>query len=320
MSQPPKTGPARDLWEMEDDEVDEHFETKEAHELDGVLDDELAAELRRLEVEPASQEEAESLFGSFSGPWFQEIAQRKTEGRDAKCIVTAEDGQTGVGKTNFCDFAGYVTDTSPHGFAPDKTTIDPFEFLEFYSHLPPGSACVMEEGEQFDSRRSNSNKNVDAAEKWQMARVREIVAFINLPSPEEIDSRFERLADYWINIQRRGQAKVYKKKIHSTKRKLYYKTLQTVEWPNMDGSASFEHMDALKNDRLDGQHESSWVRESEVQERIDRVRKEARHNERDRWLARLFNTTEMSGPDIANLYGIDLSAARIRQIAKEARE
>lgn len=291
-----------------------------AHDLDGILDDELASKLRELEVEPASQEEAESLFGSFSGPWFQEIAQRKKEGRDAKCIVTAEDGQTGVGKTNFCDFAGYVTDTSQYGFSEDKTTIDPFEFLEFYSHLPPGSACVMEEGEQFDARRSNSNKNVDAAEKWQMARVREIVAFINLPSPEEIDSRFERLADYWINVKRRGQVKVYKKKIHSTKRKLYYKTLQTVEWPNMDGSASFEHMDALKNDRLDGQQDSSWVRESEVQERIDRARKEARHNERDRWLARLFNTTEMSGPDIANLHGVDLSAARIRQIAKEARE
>jgi len=294
--------------------------THDAHDLDGVLDDDLLEELKAREAERASQSDAEALFGSFSGPWFQEIAQRKQEGRDAKVLVTAEDGQTGVGKSNFCDFGAYVCDTSAHGFGPEKATIDPFEFLDFYSHLPPGSACVMEEGEQFDARRSNSNKNVDAAEKWQMARVREIVAFINLPSPEEIDSRFERLADYWINIQRRGQAKVYKKKIHSTKRKLYYKTLQTIEWPNMDGSASFEHMDALKNDLIDGGGESSWVRQSEVNEQLEKARKETRQEVRNEWLARLFNTTEMSGPDIANLYGVDLSAARVRQIAKEARQ
>ena len=300
--------------------VDAGAETVAAHDLDGVLDDDLAEELREREAERAPESEAEVLFGSFSGPWFQEIAQRKKEGRDAKCIVTAKDGQTGVGKTNFCDFGGYVTDTSQYGFGPSKTTIDPFEFLDFYSHLPEGSAAVMEEGEQFDARRSNSNKNVDAAEKWQMARVREIVAFINLPSPEEIDSRFERLADYWINIQRRGQAKVYKKKIHSTKRKLYYKTLQTIEWPNMDGSASFEHMDAIKNDRIDGNSESSWVRESEVQDRIEQARKEAREAERDKWITSVYRHPSLTGSDVAQLPACDVSRSRVSQIATEGQK
>jgi len=290
-------------------------DTVPAHDLDGTLDDDLADELREREVDPAPQGDAEALFGAFSGPWFREVAQRKDEGRDAKCLVTAKDGQTGVGKTNFCDFAGYVTDTSKHGFGPAKTTIDPFEFLDFYSHLPAGSAAIMEEGEQFDARRSNSNKNVDAAEKWQMARVREIVAFINLPSPSEIDSRFERLADYWINVERRGQAKVYKKKIHPTKRKLYYKTLQTIEWPNMDGSASFEHMDALKDDRLDNEGESSWVRESEVRERVERARRDAREAERNQWIADLYNRTEFSGSDVARLPVCDVGRSRVAQIA-----
>ena len=290
-------------------------DTVPAHDLDGTLDDDLADEMREREVGPAPEGDAEALFGAFSGPWFREVARRKEEGRDAKCLVTAKDGQTGVGKTNFCDFAGYVTDTSKHGFAPEKTTIDPFEFLDFYSHLPAGSAAIMEEGEQFDARRSNSNKNVDAAEKWQMARVREIVAFINLPSPSEIDSRFERLADYWINVERRGQAKVYKKKIHPTKRKLYYKTLQTIEWPNMDGSASFEHMDALKDDRLDNEAESSWVRESDVRERVERARREAREAERNQWIADLYNRTEFSGSDVARLPACDVGRSRVAQIA-----
>lgn len=279
------------------------------------LDDETIAEMRQREADPAPPEDAEDLFGVFSGEFFRELATRKREGRDAKCLVTAKDGQTGVGKTNCCDFLGYVSDTTPAGFAEAKTTIDPFKFLDFYSHLPAGSATIMEEGEQFDARRSNSNKNVDAAEKWQMARVREIVAFINLPSPAEIDSRFERLADYWINVERRGFARVYKKRIHPTKRKLYYETLQTFEWPNMDESATFQHMDALKDDKLDGESESSWVRESEVRQRVEKARKDAREQERDEWITSVYRHPKMSGSDVAQLPACDVGRSRVSQIA-----
>ena len=296
-------------------------DTVPAHDLDGTLDDELADEMREREVGPAPEGDAEALFGAFSGPWFREVARRKEEGRDAKCLVTAKDGQTGVGKTNFCDFAGYVTDTSKHGFGPEKTTIDPFEFLDFYSHLPAGSAAIMEEGEQFDARRSNSNKNVDAAEKWQMARVREIVAFINLPSPSEIDSRFERLADYWINVERRGFARVYKKRIHPTKRVLYYETLQTFEWPNMDRSTSFRHMDRLKDDRLgDEGHDTNWIRESDVQDRIRKAEKQAREAERNNWIASVYRDTDMTGKEVARLEACNVSRGRVSQIASEVRE
>ena len=285
-------------------------------DLEDVLDDDLADELRERTADPASKQAAEDLFGTFSGEFFRELATRKREGRDAKCLVTAKDGQTGVGKTNCCDFLAYVTDTTPAGFAKAKTTIDPFEFLDFYDHLPPGSATIMEEGEQFDARRSNSNKNVDAAEKWQMARVREIVAFVNLPSPAEIDSRFERLADYWINVERRGFARVYKKRIHPTKRKLYYETLQTFSWPNMDGSATFQHMDALKDDKLDGQSESSWVRESEVQERVKKAEKQTAKQVRDEWLTALYNESELTARKIARLSVCDISFSRVGQIAR----
>jgi len=256
----------------------------------------------------------------FRGEFFKEIAKRKREGRDAKILLTAKDGQTGVGKTNLSVFLGYLLDTSERGFSAAKVTNEPEEFLEFYKRLDKGSVAIMDEAEQFDSRRAQSNKNVDATQKWQMARVREIIGIVNLPSPEEIDSRFERLADYWINVERRGRAKVYKKQIHNTKRKLYYKTLQYIEWPNVDDWPAFENLDAAKKDLLDGGHSGDWVRESEVEERIKKAQKDARQAERNRWLARLFNSTPMSGPDIARLPGVDLSPARVRQIAKEVRE
>ncbi len=258
----------------------------------------------------------EDVPDGINGPFFQEIGRRKQQGRDAKCLVTADHGQTGVGKSNLCDFLGYVTDTSEQGFAKEKTTIDPQEFIQMYQRLEPGSAAIMEEGEQFDSRRSNAHENVDASQTWQKGRVREIIAFVNLPSPSTIDKRFEELADFWINVERRGKARIYKKKIHRTKRTLYYKTMQTLEWPNMDGSATFEHMDRLKTDHLDDDtRDDNWVRESEVEDRVDKAVKDAVDEYRVEWI-RSLKRFGMSGSDIADLDVVDVKAARVNQIAR----
>lgn len=263
--------------------------------------------------------EVASVPSGLDGPFFREISERKQKGRDAKCLVTADDGQTGVGKSNCCDFLGYVTDTTAEGFSPHKTTIEPLRFLELYSVLEPGSAAVMEEGEQFDSRRAMRNENVEASQKWQQARVREIVALVNLPDPSMIDKRFEQLADYWINVERRGKCRIYKKKIHRTKKKIYYKTMQTLEWPNMDGSATFKRMDQMKGDLLDGEIErDSLVRESEMEKRINQAVSDAKMETRDEWIVAL-KQYGMNGTDIARLPNVDISSQRVNKIAKEKR-
>lgn len=252
----------------------------------------------------------------LDGPFFREIGERKRKGRDAKILVTADDGATGVGKSNCCDYLGYVCDTTADGFAPHKTTIEPLRFLELYSVLEPGSSAVMEEGEQFDSRRGMTNENVEATQKWQQARVREIVAFVNLPSPSTIDTRFELLSDYWINIECRGRCRIYKKKIHRTKQTIYYETLQTLEWPNMDGSATFRRMDSLKDDLLDGELDNDQlVRQSTMQEKIDQAVEEAEREKRNKILTALYKETELTAGDIAACSAVSIKGSRIRQIA-----
>lgn len=252
----------------------------------------------------------------ISGPFWQELGKRKMEGRDAKVLVTAKDGQTGVGKSNFCDFASYVSDTTPEGFVPRKTTIEPQRFIELYHVLPKGSALVMEEAEQFDSRRGMTEENVEGTQTWQQARVREIIAWLNLPDPSMIDTRFEKLADFWVNVERRGKARVYEKKIHSTKQVVYYKTMQTIEWPNMDGSATFERMDDLKADMLDGElGNDGLIRESEAQERIDQAVTEAQQDVRDAWIVAL-KEQGWTGKEIAALPTVDVKGARVNQIAR----
>jgi hypothetical protein len=92
--------------------------------------------------------------------------------------------------------------------------------------------------------------------------------------------------------------------------------MQVIEWPNMDGSVTFEHMDRLKGDMLDdGTSDDTWVRESEVRERVERAVKEARTDARDEWI-RALKETGMSGSDIAALPPVDVKAARVNQIAR----
>jgi hypothetical protein len=74
-------------------------------------------------------------------------------------------------------------------------------------------------------------------------------------------------------------------------------------------------MDALKDDRLDDGGEASWVRESEVRERVEKARKEAREAERDRWITSVYKHPAMSGSDVASLPACDVGRSRVSQIA-----
>lgn len=252
----------------------------------------------------------------IQGPFFQEIGKRKLQGRDAKVLVTAAHGQTGVGKSNCCDFLGYVSDTTADGFSRTKVTIEPARFIELYGELPIGSSLVMEEGEQFDSRRGMSTENVEGSQKWQQARVRQIIAYVNLPDPSMIDRRFEKLADFWINVERRGECRIYQKKIHPIKKSVYYETMQTLEWPNMDGSDTFRAMDKLKDGLLDGETgNDGLIRESEAERRVESAVSDAKEECRDAWIQAL-KSEGWTGKEIAQLPTVDVSGSRVNQIAR----
>ena len=254
----------------------------------------------------------------FTGPFFQEIGKRKRRGRDAKVLVTADHAQTGVGKSNLCDFLAYVLDTTEQGFGPDKIAIDPPEFFSLYGEVPAKSAIVLEEGEQLDSRRSMSAENVDASHTWAKERVRELIALINLPSPEMIDGRLELLADFWINVEIRGRAKIYKKKVNRIKQAVYYEGMQFILWPNMDGSKTFSKMKRQKIDHLDDEEsDDNWIRKSKVDEMLRKAKKETKRETRDALLTSIYQESELTANAVAECSAVDIKGSRIRQIANE---
>ncbi|KMT45728.1 hypothetical protein EL22_28715 [Halostagnicola sp. A56] len=211
---------------------------------------------------------------------------------------------------------GYICDTTDSGFSKEKIAIDPPEFFGLYGKVPAESAVVLEEGEQLDPRRAMKNENVDASHTWAKERVRELIAFVNLPSPEMIDGRLELLADFWINIEIRGRARIYQKKVHRTKGYVYYETMQVFEWPNMDKSETFKMMGRQKQDHIDDKEEgSNWIRKSKVDEMLEKQRKEIEREERDTYIRALVNECGLQKKDIAPAF--DLSPQRVGQIARE---
>jgi hypothetical protein len=251
----------------------------------------------------------------FRGPFFQQIAKRKRQGRDAKILLTADNAATGVGKTSCAVYLAKVLDTTATGFdAAEQATLNVPQFLDLYDELPPGSAAILDEAEQLDSRRAMSNENVDASERWQTRRVQQIITILTMPSVYTIDPRMEHLADYWVNVEVRGRARIYEKKIHRIKQSIYYQTLQTFQWPSMDGDRDYQRLAQMKDEFIgDEDDDANYVRESEVQERVKKAVKKAEREKRDEFIT---NAAEqgLNYPEIAPIVG--LSANRVGQIVR----
>jgi len=264
----------------------------------------------------------DELPESLSGPFWELLGERKREQRDLKIILTAKDGETGVGKSVCGTFIAKVADTTQDGFdANRKASLDPQEFFKMYKRLEPGSGAILDEAEQLDSRRAMASENVDATHVWQQQRVREIVAILILPSPEEIDRRLERLADVWINVERRGKARAYRKRIHPIKRKVYYETMQTFEFPNLSKDPDYRALSEMKLDMIDDpDRDSNWIRQSEHEKELEKLRKQVRQETRNEIIQKLDSCrcsacdSEYRYKDIAP--AVDLSAARVGQIAR----
>lgn len=248
------------------------------------------------------------------GEFFQRIASRKRNERDAVILVTADDADRGVGKTSLAVTLGKLLDTSSSRFdAEQQATLSVPRFLQLYDELEEGSTLVLDEGEQIDARRSMSQENVDASLKMQTRRVNEIIVIITLPSADMIDNRIEQLADFWINCEVRGRARVYKKKIHRIKKTVYYKSLQQLTWPNLDDDEDYQIL-AQKKERFnegEGQ-ENGYIREDEVTERIEKARETAKQTQRNELLEQVCGHEDIEQQHVADALG--LSPARVSQI------
>lgn len=184
----------------------------------------------------------------------QLFRKRMEEGNDLKVIITAKDSRTGVGKSTLACWLAlqwHQIYTGEDWNPKDHATFDVSTFFDKYRSLPAGSVLLMDEAEQLDSRRSMASENVKFSHYWMAMRVRQVASILALPSTTALDKRLEELADVWIEVQRRGMAKVHGIQVES-----YQKTLQTpkvhwMEFPDISDHPAVVGEDLLKEKKID---------------------------------------------------------------------
>jgi len=187
-------------------------------------------------------------------PLHQLFLKRMENGRDLKVIITAKDAETGVGKST----AGFALAASWHPIYTDEPwsadeygSYDIGPYLEQYLSAKNGSVLQMEEAEQLDSRRGMASENVDFSHYWMAMRVRQIVSILTLPSTSALDKRLWQLADVWINVERRGEASVYRIGVNSFNGEMYTEFMHQFSWPDVSGHPEMKKLDREKDEKIE---------------------------------------------------------------------
>lgn len=211
-------------------------------------------------------------------PLHQLAAHRIKVGRDLKIIVTADDSQTGVGKTTASGFlaltwtwmfGGQRWFVDPDDPVSGMGTLNPKEYFKIIAKVGnefnPGTVIVVDDAEELDSRRAMQNLNVEFSHRWMLMRLKQAITILTLPSPAAIDSRLEELADVWINITRRGQGIVHDISVNAYgSRNLYVEKVHTMDFPNVSDHPELQKLSKMKEDKM-----AKWDKEANGGEEDD---------------------------------------------------
>jgi len=192
--------------------------------------------------------------------------ERFADGRDLRVIISADNSATGVGKTTLAVYLALLWDI--WGWDPIKATLDPREFSVFYDEARPGSVMLLDDAEQaIDRRRSMTDETLAIGHDFATKRYRQIFGLLTLPSKEMIDARIaDKLCDYWILVEQPGEGSVFRFDENAFTGKVYYKKVETIQWPPLDDNAAYRTVEQKKHDRMTGKTQSRFVRRSEFEE------------------------------------------------------
>jgi len=242
-----------------------------------------------------------------SSSLWAKFRERKADNRDLKIIITSRDSQTGTGKTTLALWLAMHFDT--HGFTADKVTLHPREFLKLYKENTAGSVIIMDEAEQLDARRSMSQKNVDFWNLWQTMRYRQITSILTLPTRSALDKRGLELSDIWIQVTRRGHARVHEVGVGDYDGQTQPLLVETIEFPDV---TYLDLKDAVDQKKVELVEDGEEFTESES-ETVDP--ETIRKQQRDDILKALNDNTDVTHKDLAESVG--LSRRQVTRILSE---
>jgi len=254
-----------------------------------------------------AQSDLDRLVDLLDSPLWHIAADRKNSNRDLKIVVCAN-AETGVGKTSLAVYLAYALDTTPGGFdVSEQATLDTAEYRNAYDELEKGSALILDEAEQLDARRAMSDENVDTAFAWQTQRIREITTILTLPTWGDLEKRMREMTDIRIEILRRGMALVHiRDRDRYEQADVFWRPVQVLEWPNMDGVKGYERLAEMKEEFLEGVDGRELLDAEEAQERIKEETEDLRQeNKKMKAKALYFDPDrDMTQADVAEELGL----------------
>lgn len=210
-------------------------------------------------------------------PLHRMAIERVRSGRDLKMIVTAENSETGVGKTTAAGwlamswtkmFTGIPWRCVPDDAVDGMATLDPEQYFDIIKNVGPkwdaGTTVIVDDAEELDARRAMQNLNVDFSQRWMLMRLKQAITVITLPSPSAIDTRLEELADIWINIERRGQGLVHDLRVENYgSRNVLTQQEHYMTFPNVSNHPELNKLRRMKEDKMDAWDEGEEDEEDE---------------------------------------------------------
>jgi len=188
-------------------------------------------------------------------PLNQLAINRMDNERDLKIIITADDSETGVGKSTL---AGFLSMSWTWMFAGNRWTADeyatfnPQKYFELVKQVPPGTVVMIDDAEELDARRSMQDMNVKFSWWWMIMRLRQVFTILTLPSPAAVDSRLEELADVWINVLSRGEALAHDIGVQSYgKRNVTTEKVHSIEFPDISEHEELQRLTELKKEKME---------------------------------------------------------------------
>jgi hypothetical protein len=238
--------------------------------------------------------------------------KRQSDGRDMKVITTARDAATGTGKTTLAVVLSKFFDEN--GWSADKATLSPEKYVEKYTELEPGSVLLGDEAEQMaDPRRAMTEQNVTLTQYWATMRQWRVSTIVTLPSASMLDKRLKELMDVRINVQERGLAVAYEKKVDDHSGQIKEKRMHRIRWDALDGDRDYQQLNQKKRERMENYNDRAYYMSDDSAELQDPdVAVQEYRDERIRHAA---NELDLTQSQIADVF--DLSRPRISQIVSE---
>jgi hypothetical protein len=298
------------------------------------IPDELAAPAPELDGIPDAlldEPPAESIDGQrfAESPFATEYRKRVRQERDLTVLISDWNNERGTGKTTLtCKLAEWC-DRTDAGFVPAKAHLSPQRLIGAYTGQPLGSGLALDEAEVgANAREAMTIVNRLLSKIVSMARIEEKYVFFNMPASSHIDKNLLDLADFWILVQKRGRARVYRLKGNPFEGKTYPSPTQILTWNADLGPAhvkrTFRALTEEKKEHLDGEGEQSttFVTEAEAREAREKAVDQARAEVRDQIIARLLahpdTAAALNQTQIGNI-ALNMSQSHVSNVKSDVR-